>query len=202
MTEIPPAAAPLRRLRRIIPFALLGLVLLVVGAIGSARLFVPHGPVAPDFTLTDQHGKPFTLSDERGHAVALFFGYTHCPDVCPTTLAALAHAKRSLGGAGKSFSVVFVTVDPQRDTRAVMGRYLRLFDPSFIGLSGTSAQLASAYAAYHVYHEKLPSRSALGYLVAHTSTIDFIGADGRIRGYGDWSDNTQHLAAEMRQAIS
>jgi protein SCO1/2 len=185
--------------QRTIPIVAAG-VLLIAIAFGVTRLLGPHGPVAPDFTLTDQSGNAFALSSERGHPVALFFGYAHCPDICPTTLAALAQAKRKLDPAER-FAVVFVTVDPRRDTPAVLGRYLRLFDPSFIGLSGTDAQLEPVYAAYHVYHQDLPNQgSAAGYLVAHSSAVDFIGGDGRIRAVGDWSDTPDQLAADMKAA--
>ena len=164
------------------------------------RITSPAGAPAPDFTLTDQNGAPFTLSAHRGHSIALFFGYAHCPDVCPTTLSALARAKRTLGEPGNSFDVAFVTVDPQRDTAPVLKRYVRLFDPSFIGLTGTNAQLAPVLAAYHVFHQVLPAHGASGYLVAHSSAIDFIAPNGRLRGTADWSDSPAQLASAMRAA--
>jgi protein SCO1/2 len=198
----PVTGSPAHR-RRTALAAAVGLLALVIVVGGVALRIAPHGPPAPDFTLTDQIGRPFRLSDLRGHAVALLFGYTHCPDVCPTTLAALARAKRKLGADGARFDVVFVTVDPRRDTRAVVGKYVRLFDPSFIGLSGTQAQLRPVYAAYKVYHQALPANgSAAGYLVAHSSTVDFIDPYGRIRGFGDWSDTPDQLAAEVKRAES
>jgi protein SCO1/2 len=189
-------------LRRLI-IAATCLVASAIVAIGVTTLLAPRRPLAPDFALTDQHGAPFRLSSLRGHPVALFFGYTHCPDVCPTTLAALARAKRKLGADGARFDVVFVTVDPKRDTRSVVGKYVRLFDPSFIGLTGTEAQLAPIYAAYKVYHQILPARgSAAGYLVAHSSAVDFIDPQGRFHGFGDWSDTPDELAADVRHAES
>jgi protein SCO1/2 len=97
--------------RRLVSVAAVALVL-VCAAIAAIRLVLPGTALAPDFTLTDQDGRPYTLSAQRGHAIALFFGYAHCPDICPTTLAALARAKRQLGAAGSGFDVVFVTVDP------------------------------------------------------------------------------------------
>jgi protein SCO1 len=203
MTEERPAPRSAGHGRRVAIAAAVSLLTLVIVVVGVAQLLVPHGPLAPDFTLPDQSGRPFRLSDLRGHSVALFFGYTHCPDVCPTTLAALARAKRKLGADGARFDVVFVTVDPQRDTRAVVAKYVHLFDPSFIGLTGTEAQLAPVFAAYKVYHQALPPQgSAVGYLVAHSSTVDFIGPHGRIRGFGDWSDTPDELAAAVKQAES
>jgi protein SCO1 len=179
------------------------LVVLVCAAAIGARAFLPSGPRAADFTLTDQDGAPYTLSAHRGHAIALFFGYAHCPDVCPTTLSALARAKRKLGTGGAAFDVVLVTVDPARDDPATLKRYVRLFDPSFVGLTGTPAQLAPVYTAYHVYHEIGSGKgSANGYAVAHSSAVQFISPDGRLRGTGNWSDSPDELAALMQQARS
>jgi protein SCO1/2 len=187
---------------RLVSVAAVALVL-VCAAISAARLLFPGAAQAPDFTLTDQDGRPYTLSAQRGHAVALFFGYAHCPDVCPTTLAALARAKRKLGTAGAGYDVVFVTVDPARDTPATLKRYVHLFDPSFVGLTGTPAQLDPVYSAYHVYHKIDDStRSANGYLVMHSSIVEFIGPDGRLRGFGDWNDSPAALAALMRGALT
>lgn len=178
--------------------------LLLAGAIVVlVRLFVPAGAAAPNFTLTDQDGKPYTLSAHRGHAIAFFFGYAHCPDVCPTTLSALARAKRKLGTDANAFDVVLITVDPKRDDAATLKRYVRLFDPSFEGLTGTEAQLDPVYAAYHVYHEIGSGKgSANGYIVAHSSAVQFISPGGRLRGVGDWSDSPDELAALMKQAKS
>lgn len=200
--ELSAAAARSRRTLRFALVAGVGILVLTLAVIAVINALLPKPPMAADFILSDQNGKPFTLSSERGHGVVLFFGYTHCPDVCPTTLSALARAKRLLGPSGRDVTVAFVTVDPSRDSRSVVGRYVRLFDPAFVGLTGTDAQLDAVYAAYHVFHQKLPAKSAAGYLVAHSSTIDFIGRDGRIRDTGDWSDTPQQLAVDMKETIS
>ena len=187
---------------RIAPLAALALVLACAAAV-LLRVFLPSGPPAPDFTLTDQDGRPYTLSAHRGHAIALFFGYAHCPDVCPTTLSALARAKRKLGPAAAGFDVVLVTVDPARDTPGVLKRYVHLFDPTFTGLTGTEKQLEPVYDAYHVYHEIDAGKgSANGYVVAHSSAVQFISPDGRLRGTGDWSDSPDELAVLMKEARS
>jgi protein SCO1/2 len=178
------------------------LVVACLVAVGL-RLLAPSGPLAPDFTLTDQDGQPYTLSAHRGHAIALFFGYVHCPDVCPTTLAALAGAKRKLGPGAAAFDVVLVTVDPKRDSPATLKRYVHLFDPSFDGLTGTAAQLAPVYAAYHIVHEiEATTGSANGYAVAHSTTVQFISPSGRLRGTGNFSDSPDELAELMRQSLS
>ena len=185
--------------------ARLAAIALVVAcaAVLLARLFIPSGLAAPDFTLTDQNGQPYTLSAHRGHPIALFFGYAHCPDVCPTTLAALAGAKRKLGPSGQTFDVVLVTVDPKRDSPAVLKRYVHLFDPAFMGLTGSEAQLDPVYAAYHIVHEiETPAKSANGYTVAHSSVVQFIAPDGRLRGTGNFSDSSDDMAVLMKQALS
>jgi len=97
--------------------------------------------IAPDFTLSDQNGRQFTLSHYRGRPVVLFFGYTHCPDVCPTILANLKRARDVLGGKAHDVVVALVTVDPERDTSAELRQFVTVFDPSFLGLRGTRKQL-------------------------------------------------------------
>jgi protein SCO1/2 len=191
------------RARRSASFPLVAGTVLVVLALATAgvRLLAPKGTPAPDFTLTDGDGRPFTLSAQRGRTLALFFGYTHCPDVCPATLSALAVAKRRLHGT--PFAAVFVTVDPQRDTPAVVKRYVRLFDPDFVGLTGTPAELEPVYRAYHVYHAQQPAGgSANGYLVAHSSTVTLIGPNGRIRGSALWNDGADVLTDAIAAASS
>jgi protein SCO1/2 len=183
----------------------LAVTLLVLACVAAVllRVLLPSGPMAQDFTLTDQDGHPYTLSAHRGHAIALFFGYAHCPDVCPTTLSALARAKRKLAPGSEPFDVVLVTVDPARDDPATLKRYVHLFDPAFAGLTGTEAQLDPVYAAYHVYHEIGSGKgSANGYIVAHSSAVQFISPGGRLRGTGDWSDSPDELAVLMKQAQS
>jgi len=139
-------------------------------------------PSAPDFTLTDQHGQPFRLSDQRGKAVLLFFGYTHCPDVCPTTLATWKQVHDALGDDADRVRFVFITVDPERDTPQRLRQHLAVFNPGFIGLTGNPEQLAPIYQAYHVYHEEVQeSQSAVDYLVNHTAAVFLIDPEGRWR---------------------
>ena len=182
------------------PAALLALLALTIVCL--VRALMPAGARAADFTLTDQNGTPYTLSAHRGHPIALFFGYTHCPDVCPTTLAALASAKRKLGADGAPFEVVLVTVDPKRDSPATLKRYVHLFDPAFTGLTGSAAQLAPVYAAYHIEHEVGSAKgSANGYIVAHSTVVQFISPAGRLRGTGNFSDSPDELATSMKDAL-
>jgi protein SCO1/2 len=155
---------------------------------------------APDFTLSDQNGHAFTLSRHHGRPVVLFFGYTHCPDVCPTILANLNRARKVVGPQGADVVVALITVDPQRDNAATLGQFVAVFDRSFLGLTGNAAQLAPVYRAYHVRLAK-QAENAGGYLVSHTAFVYYIGRDGRIRGFGTWSDPPDILGQDLRQIV-
>ncbi len=156
------------------------------------------GAPAPDFTLQDQDGKPFQLSAQHGNAVVLFFGYAHCPDVCPTTLANLERAKHMLSASKQSHvTVAFVTVDPERDTQRVLKRYVALFDPAFYGLTGDTTALDRVFADYHVWHQKIPSKDAGSYLMAHTSEIYLIDGNGKLRVFHDYSDTPASIAHDL-----
>lgn len=137
---------------------------------------------APDFTLTDQNGNPFTLSSMRGQVVLLYFGYTSCPDVCPLTLADLRSVYDKMGADAKHVRVVFVTVDPERDTHQVLKKYVGAFDPSFIGLRGTEKETRTAADSFGVKFKKtsLPN-SALGYAMDHSAFIYVIDRSGKLR---------------------
>jgi len=169
-------------------------------ALGGTNL---HDTVAPEFVLTDQHGRPFDLAAQRGREVVLFFGYTHCPDVCPTTLAALARARSSLGTARDRVVVAFVTVDPARDGPARMLAYVRLFDPQFVGLTAPERRLDPVLSAYHVWHQRLAARSGVaGYVMAHGSNVYFIDPQGNLRTIHDFGDPSSALAADMKALLT
>jgi protein SCO1/2 len=180
------------------PVVIVGAVVLVVvlGVWGLQRLRPPvfHGqimqvgdPVA-DFTLTAHTGERVRLSDWRGRWVALYFGYTFCPDVCPTTLAQLAQMRRRLGAEAANVQVIMVTVDPERDTPERLAAYVRAFDPSFVGLTGTPAEIAAVAAPLGVYVARQEVEGAAGYLVDHTASILLLDPQGRLRLI--WPPNT------------
>jgi len=124
-----------------------------------------------DFSLHDQYGQPFVLSEQRGKVLLLFFGYTSCPDVCPTTLGEWKQVHARLGADAARVRFVFITVDPERDTPARLQQHLALFNADFIGLTGSRQELEPVYQAFGVYYEKVEApESALGYLVNHTSS--------------------------------
>ena len=159
------------------------------------------GSAAPDFTLTDHTGRAFSMAGQRGHVAVLYFGYTHCPDVCPTTLATIASVVRRLGpDADRQVRVALITDDPSRDTPQTLRRYVSLFDPWFLGLSGTSEEIAPVYRASHVWFPRLPNHgSAAGFLLAHSSFIYMIGKDGVVRYVHDWRDDRAAIARDLRK---
>ncbi len=146
----------------------------------SFRGTVLKPPVsAPDFTLTDQHGQPFRLSEQRGRVVLLYFGYTHCPGACPLTLSKWTHIREALGADAERVRFIFITVDPERDTSQRLQQHLATFNADFVGLTGTQVELESVYAAYGVFREKA-SRGAKGkgYLVNHNTSAFVIDPEG------------------------
>jgi protein SCO1 len=157
---------------------------------------------APDFTLADASGQPFRLSDQRGDVVLLFFGFTNCPDVCPTALAEAAAVRRELGADAERLKVVLITVDPERDTPEVTGRYASRFDPSFIGLSGTRAEIEAVMAAYGVtaVRRDLPE-SALEYTVDHSAFTYAIDPAGNWRLLFSPGTPVSDIASDVRQLI-
>lgn len=135
-----------------------------------------------EFALTDTTGHPVRLSDLRGRVVLLFFGYTHCPDACPTTVANVTRALHALGEQRERVRFVFVTTDPERDTPARLREWLDGFDPAFVGLRGSAAELAAVEKRYGVFHTKLPPEAEpQGYPVNHTSRLFLLDRDGAVR---------------------
>lgn len=138
-------------------------------------------PVAPEIELIRSDGSRFRLSEMRGKVFALFFGYTSCPDVCPITLGELNQALQQLGPKADRVQVLFVTVDPQRDTPEQVQAYVDHFNPDFIGLSGSETQLAKTWVDYGVFREVVEGTSAAGYFVNHTARVTLIDQQGNLR---------------------
>lgn len=141
---------------------------------------VPY-PVASDFTLTDAKGQPFTLSDNGGKITLLFFGYTFCPDICPTTMAELKLAMAKLGKDSENVQVVFISVDPGRDTSEFMQKYVERFNPAFIGLSGTEEELTPIWDNYGIFREVVKRTSDTNYIINHTARVFLVDANGNLR---------------------
>ena len=139
-------------------------------------------PPAPEIELNRDNGTSFKLSEMRGNVVLLFFGYTSCPDVCPTTMAELKQALDELDeDDAKQVQVLFVTVDPERDTPERVQEYVNHFNSDFIGLSGTESELTEVWKKYGVFRENVEGTSAAGYLVNHTARVTLIDRDGNLR---------------------
>lgn len=158
---------------------------------------------APDFTLTDQHGDAFTLSEQQGKTVLLFFGYTFCPDVCPTTLADFAQIRRTLGEEADRVEFVFISVDPERDTQEVIGRYVGKFDESFIGLRGEGDVLDAVKADYGVF--SAPETTEEGhehdYLVTHSSFTYLVDPEGMLTVFYPFGTTAPDITADLRQVL-
>ena len=150
-----------------------------------------------DFTLTSADG-PVRLSDFAGKTVAIYFGYTYCPDVCPTALASLAQARKNLGDEADNLQVIMVSVDPERDTPDRLKTYVTTFDPSFIGVTGTPEEIQAVATAYGVYYEKQPVEGAAGYLVDHTAAILVLDGDRYLKRMLPYNLTGQQLAQELR----
>jgi protein SCO1 len=138
-------------------------------------------PLAPDIDLTRADGSNFRLSEARGKVVMLFFGYTSCPDVCPTTLAEFKQSLEEVGDKSDQVQVIFVTVDPERDTPQRVQEYVDHFNPKFLGLSGSETELAKVWNEYGVFREIVKGNSAAGYLVNHTGRVTLIDQRGNLR---------------------
>lgn len=152
--------------------------------------------------LRDHNGKPVTLDSFKGKAVVLFFGYTHCPDVCPTTLSDLKAALKLLGpkAAGR-VQVLFVTVDPERDTPEVLRQYVPYFDPSFLGLTGTPEEVAEAAREFKVHFSKHTESGASGYLMDHTAASYILDPQGRIRLFWPYGMPSADMAHDLSQLL-
>jgi len=151
------------------------------------------------FSLHDQDGRAVTAEDYRGKIVLLYFGYTHCPDACPTTLTNLSEALRRLGPEASRVRVLFVTVDPERDTLEVMKRYVGAFGPQFVGLRGDEDALTALSKRYRIaYHREPPDRNGY-YAVDHSSAVFIFDASGRARLLAAESENPRTIAMDLHK---
>ncbi|HET7098363.1 MAG TPA: SCO family protein [Casimicrobiaceae bacterium] len=154
-----------------------------------------------DFALSDPSGKQRTLADYRGKIVVLFFGYTQCPDVCPTTLAALAETMKSLGADASRVQVVFVTVDPDRDTGEVLASYVTAFDPSFVGLRGDADAIARTAKEFKILYQKQPGRTPQSYTIDHSAGTFVFDPQGRLRLYVGNGQGPDVFAHDIRELL-
>jgi protein SCO1/2 len=153
---------------------------------------------AKGFQLTDHNGQVRTLPDFKGKIVVLFFGYTQCPDVCPTTMAELAEAKKLMGPDGDKVQGLFVTVDPERDTPEVLKAYMANFDPSFLALRGTPEQLEALGKEFKMYFKKNAGKTPTSYTMDHSSASYVFDTQGRVRLYTRYGSGPQALASDLQ----
>ena len=204
-TPAPRVVAANRGMRRLL-WAVAFLLILVVGGV-FAWWNLPHqytgiplqSPrVAEDFTLPTSTGESMSLSDFRGKYVAVFFGYTFCPDVCPTTLSDLQQMVKELGPArADDLQVIMVSVDPERDTPEQLAAYLEFFDPNFLGMTGTVAEVQPVASQFGIFFERSPGSSETNYLVDHTSAVTIIDPEGHVRLIFTYGATGAEMAADL-----
>jgi len=156
---------------------------------------------ANDFSLTDHTGARRTLADYRGKVVVIFFGYTQCPDVCPTTMQEMTEVRRALGRNAEQVQVLFVTVDPLRDTREVLSQYVPGFDPSFVGLYGTAEEIAKVAKQFKVFYQKVPGPTETSYTIDHTAGSYVIDKAGKPRLFLRHNQGAAPIVADLRQLL-
>lgn len=157
-------------------------------------------PIGGPFKLTSHEGKPFTQDNLKGKPFVVFFGFTHCPEVCPTTLYDLTQDMTALGKDADRLQAVFITVDPARDTPELMKTYLSSFDPRIVGLSGTEEEIAAAARAYKIYYRKVPTEGQ-DYTMDHSATLFLMDSKGEFYGTSNFQESEETRRAKLRQLI-
>lgn len=187
-------------------FLLLLAITLIAAGCGQPYQFkgtqYPAGKQAVDFELVTAQGQPFRLSNQQGHIVMVFFGYTSCPDICPTTLSEARRVLEDLGEDGVHIRYVFVTVDPERDTPDRLASYIASFHPAIIGLTGDPATLAAVQEDYGVVAERQELEgSAIGYIINHTARVFLVDQQGNLRLSYAYGTPTSDIVSDLRQLV-
>jgi len=154
------------------------------------------------FTLTDHHGKTRKLEDFRGKVVTLFFGYTQCPDVCPTSLSTMSEAMRLLGPDADRVQVLFITLDPERDTQELLAQYMPAFDARFLGLRGDAERTAQIAKEFRIFYRKSGDTEGANYTVDHSAGTYIFDPAGRLRLYVRHGESAENVAADIRQLLA
>ena len=189
-------------MKKLLAFAIL---LMLVACSPAPAAFVATDITGADFdkplNLTDHFGKKRTMSDFAGKVVVLFFGYTHCPDVCPTTMVELKNTMKLLGDKADEVQVLFVTVDPQRDTQEVLSQFVPSFDKRFIGLWGSLQETAETLANFKIYFAKVPGKTATDYTIDHSSGMYVFDKKGKIRLYVSYGEKPAEMASDIKKLL-
>jgi cytochrome oxidase Cu insertion factor (SCO1/SenC/PrrC family) len=198
----------LRNRQALIPYLLL--VAALIGGVlwyesekvpGLGRVVTTgQADVGGPFQLTDQNGKRVSDKDFRGRYMLIYFGYSFCPDVCPTTLAVMAQALEKLGDRAARVTPILITIDPERDTPKVLEDYVKAFGPSFVGLTGSVTEIKDVEKKYRVYATKRPLEGG-NYGMDHSSVIYLMGPDGKIVSFYDEAISPDDLAKELKQKL-
>lgn len=157
---------------------------------------------AKDFSLTDHHGKPRSLADFKGKAVVVFFGFTHCPDVCPTTMAEMASVMAQLGPQADKVQVLFISVDPERDTPQLLAKYVPAFHPGFLGLTGDQAAIEKVGKEFRIFYQKVPGKTPGSYTVDHTAGSYVFDPQGRIRLFIRHGQGAEPIAQDLKVLLA
>ena len=198
----------LRNRQALIPYLLL--VAALIGGVlwyesnkvpGLGRVVTTgQADVGGPFRLTGQDGKSVTDQDFRGRYMLIYFGYSFCPDVCPTTLSVMAQALEKIGGRSRQVAPIFITIDPERDTPKVLDDYMKAFGPSFVGLTGSVDEIKAVEKKYRVYAVKKPLEGG-NYGMDHSSVIYLMGPDGKLVSFYDEAISPDDLAKELKQKL-
>lgn len=189
--------------------AICGLLALGIGILGACTESKPQfrgvditgADYARDFRLTDHNGQLRSIQDFKGKAVIVFFGYTQCPDVCPTSMTELAEVKKLLGPDGDKLQGIFVTVDPGRDTAEMLKAYMTNFDPSFLALIPTADQLPVVAKDFKVYYKRVERKTPTSYTMDHSAGSFLYDPQGRLRVYNRYGSGAPALAADVKQLL-
>lgn len=175
-------------------------LLIMFWAMGGVSKVAQPAAIGGPFQLTDQNGKAVTDKSLKGKPTLIFFGYTHCPDVCPTSLFEISEVLRAMGKDADKVNAVFISVDPERDTPATMKEYLSSFDPHLEGLSGDPAETAKVITSYRVYAKKVPTKDG-DYTMDHTALIYLMDRDGRFVSPFNLKRTPEEAAADLKKYI-
>lgn len=175
-------------------------VVLIVTGRGPSTLASTGAAIGGPFQLVDQNGKPISDRDLKGHPTLVFFGFTHCPEVCPTTLADISAIMDTLGPDAGKLNAVFITVDPERDTPAVLKDYLTSFNPRLVGVGGNADELAKVAKEYRVYYKKVPLKDG-DYTMDHTAIVYLMDKNGQFVAPFSLKRRPEEAAAELRRYL-
>ncbi len=170
-------------------------------ASGFSGIDITGADYAKGFTLTDHNGQTRSLSDFKGQVVVIFFGFTQCPDVCPTSMGELAEARRLLGPQGDKLQGLFISIDPERDTPEIMKAYMASFDPSFLALYAAPDQLPELAKSFKVYYKKVDGKTPTSYTMDHSAGSYVYDTQGRVRLYHRYGSGAPALAGDVKKLL-